>query len=110
MTTGEAAATATSTAGARALLEVQDLCVSYRHGGRSFSALEKVSVDVQAGQTVAVVGESGAGKSTLGRAVLGLAPVTSGVIRFDGQDITRLGHRARLPIAIPIPRSGHWRG
>src|SRR6202034_2184342 len=71
MTTGEAAATATSTAGARALLEVQDLCVSYRHGGRSFSALEKVSVDVQAGQTVAVVGESGAGKSTLGRAVLG---------------------------------------
>ena len=92
----QAAATATATAGAGALLEVQDLCVSYRHGGRTFSALDKVSVDVQAGQTVAVVGESGAGKSTLGRAVLGLVPVTSGVIRFDGQDITRLGHRARV--------------
>jgi ABC-type oligopeptide transport system ATPase subunit len=102
MTTGEAAATATATAGAGALLEVKDLCVGYRHGGRSFSALDKVSVNVQAGQTVAVVGESGAGKSTLGRAVLGLVPVTSGVIRFDGQDITRLGHRARLPVAARL--------
>ena len=100
MTTGEA--TATATAGAGALLEVRDLCVSYRHGGRSFSALDQVSVDVQAGQTVAVVGESGAGKSTLGRAVLGLVPVTSGVVRFGGQDITRLGHRARLPIAARL--------
>lgn len=84
------------------LLQVRDLSVSYRHGGQVHRALDRVSLDVRAGETVGIVGESGAGKSTLGRAVLGLVPVTSGVIRFDGQDITRLGHRHRVALAARL--------
>lgn len=84
------------------LLQVRDLSVSYRHGGEAHRALDRVSLDVRAGETVGIVGESGAGKSTLGRAVLGLVPVASGSIRFDGQDITGLGHRARVALAARL--------
>ena len=84
------------------LLRVSDLSVAYRHDGRVHQALDRVSLDVRAGETVGVVGESGAGKSTLGRAVLGLVPVTSGAIRFAGQDITRLGRRDRVALAAHL--------
>ncbi len=87
---------------AEPLLQVSELTVGYRHGSRLHRALNQVSLDVQAGETVGVVGESGAGKSTLGRAVLGLVPVTGGTIRFGGQDITRLGHRDRIPLAARL--------
>jgi ABC-type glutathione transport system ATPase component len=87
---------------AESLLQVRDLSVSYRHGGRTHRALHGVSLDIKAGETVGVVGESGAGKSTLGRAVLGLVPVTSGIIRFAGQEITRLSHRDRVALAARL--------
>ena len=72
------------------LLEVRDLVVEYPGKGfraQPFRALKGVSLDIEPGETVGLVGESGSGKTTLGRAVLGLAPVTEGVIRYDGRDI-----------------------
>jgi ABC-type glutathione transport system ATPase component len=77
------------------LLIVGDLVVEYPAKGarrRPFRALAGVSIDIRPGETVGLVGESGSGKSTLGRAVLGLAPVTSGSIKFSGREI---GHRSR---------------
>jgi ABC-type glutathione transport system ATPase component len=84
------------------LLQVRDLTVGYRQGGAVHHALNHVSVDVQPGETVGVVGESGAGKSTLGRAVLGLVPVTAGTIRFGGRDITGLSRRDRVALAARL--------
>jgi len=69
-----------------ALLEVTNLSVSF--GGAS--ALRGVSLDVADGESVAVLGANGAGKSTLLRAVMGRAPVSGGLIEFDGEDITGL--------------------
>lgn len=77
------------------LLEASELVVRYRSGRRVIAALDGVSLDVHAGETMGVVGESGSGKSTLARAILGLAPVASGRVRFLGQDVTHLRFRKR---------------
>jgi ABC-type microcin C transport system duplicated ATPase subunit YejF len=60
--------------------------------------LHGVTIRVGRAETVGIVGESGSGKTTLGRALLRLVDVTSGEIRFDGQDITRLPEAAMRPI------------
>jgi len=85
-----------------ALLEVKDLVVEYpvRGLGRApFRAVDGVSFTIPQGKTVALVGESGSGKSTVGRAILGLAPVSSGGIRFDDREISHLGRRQRRGVA-----------
>jgi len=85
-----------------ALLEVDDLIVEYGRGRRAFRALHGVSLDIAPGECLGLVGESGSGKSTLGKAILGLAPVTRGSIRFDGREISSLGRGARRQLASDI--------
>jgi ABC-type oligopeptide transport system ATPase subunit len=61
--------------------------------GRTFRAVDGVDLTVAAGETLALVGESGSGKSTTARLVTRLIDVTSGTVRFDGQDVTGLRGR-----------------
>ena len=79
------------------MLEIERLDVAY---GR-IAALRGVSLTVHPGELVAVVGPNGAGKSTLFNAISGLAPVTSGAIRFAGRDLAAVpaARRAHLGIA-----------
>jgi oligopeptide/dipeptide ABC transporter ATP-binding protein len=86
---------AASAAGAGPLVEVDRLCVHFPVKGgfrskRFVHALDDVTLHVGRGETLGLVGESGSGKTTLGRAVLRRAPISSGSVRFDGQDITHL--------------------
>jgi branched-chain amino acid transport system ATP-binding protein len=53
-------------------------------------ALFDVSVDIPAGQVLAILGPNGAGKSTVARALSGLVPLTSGSIDFEGRDISKM--------------------
>jgi ABC-type oligopeptide transport system ATPase subunit len=82
---------------AQPLLELDCVTVEYGRGRRRppLRAVDSASLTVQPGETVGLVGESGSGKSTIGRAVLGLVPVHSGVIRFAGRDITHVTGRER---------------
>ena len=66
-----------------AVLTVQGVTARYR--GTNFDVLSNVTVDVAAGQTLAVVGESGSGKSTLARVITGLLPAGQGRITFAGR-------------------------
>lgn len=69
------------------LLRVEDARVEFSGHGGSIRALDGVSLEVNRGETVAVVGESGCGKTTLARTVLGLQPLTDGAIALDGAKI-----------------------
>ena len=79
------------------LLETRGLTKTYRIGSgrqkRRFRAVDDVSFDVEAGETLGIVGESGAGKSTTGRLVLRLIEPDAGEVRFDGQDVRALGQQ-----------------
>jgi oligopeptide/dipeptide ABC transporter ATP-binding protein len=73
------------------LLEVEDLVVHFPVGrGRIVHAVEGVTFDIAAGETLGLVGESGSGKSTTGFAVLHRHQPTSGTLRFEGTDITHV--------------------
>jgi ABC-type oligopeptide transport system ATPase subunit len=79
------------------LLEIRNLTKVYPAGGSAFGgksrggsevrAVDGVSLDIHAGETLGLVGESGSGKSTLGRLILRLIEPTSGDIRFEDRDL-----------------------
>jgi len=75
------------------LLSVENLRTIY--GG--VAAVDGVSLQVGAGETVGLVGESGCGKSSLGKTILRLVPSAAGAIRLDGTDIAGLAGRALAP-------------
>lgn len=82
-----------------ALLEIRDLTKIYPLGESIFGgggkgevrAVDGVTLDIHAGETLGLVGESGSGKSTLGRLVLRLIEPSSGEVRFEGRDLLAAG-------------------
>jgi len=92
------------------LVRVENLCSWFRDYSvgffssaalkreRQIKAVDGVDLEVSRHEILGVVGESGSGKSTLGRAILGLAPITSGRVIYDGKDITDYSVRQMKPL------------
>ena len=82
------------------LVEIRNLTKVFPLGESAFGggasgevrAVDDVSLDIHAGETLGLVGESGSGKSTLGRLALRLIEPTSGTIQFDGRDLLSASH------------------
>lgn len=76
------------------MVEIRDLVMRQPSGGAQITILDRVTLDVPAGQFLAVTGPSGSGKSTLLGLIAGLDQPTSGSITVAGQDLTRLDEDA----------------
>src|SRR5688572_18007684 len=76
------------------LISVRDLKVHFTlTGGRVVKAVDGVTININQGETLGLVGESGCGKSTFGRALLRLIEPTSGNVMFRGNDLAHLSTR-----------------
>jgi branched-chain amino acid transport system ATP-binding protein len=86
------------------LLELENITLAYGH----IEALHGISMTVGQGEIVALIGANGAGKSTTMRAISGLRPISTGAIRFDGDDISKL--RADIRVVRGVSQSPEGRG
>ena len=86
------------------LLEVHEIEVYYG----KIAALKKISLQVDSGEIVALIGANGAGKTTTLKTISGLRPLSGGRISFDGKDISRMpGHRR---VVVGIGQAPEGRG
>lgn len=76
------------------LVELHNATRAFGHGKEAIIAVDSITMAVEPGEVVCLVGESGCGKSTTGRMIAGLLPPTSGQVLFQGQDIEQMDRKA----------------
>ena len=84
------------------LLRLEMVVVDYG----SIHALKEIDIDVNAGEVITLIGANGAGKSTTMKAIMGLIPVKSGKIWFDGKEITNLDTKNMVQSGIILSPEG----
>lgn len=82
------------------LLEAHGICKSFGTADQRFDALTDVSVGVDAGECVGIIGESGCGKSTLARILIGLDAADTGTVRFQGYEADASVRPPRRPAEV----------
>lgn len=94
------------------LCSLRDAVVEFGIGrGRKFAAVNGVNLELRRGEVVGLIGESGSGKSTLARALLGLVPLASGEVMWEGKNVSSLNrsemqqYRAGIQMVFQDPHS-----
>jgi peptide/nickel transport system ATP-binding protein len=93
------------------VLNARGLTLEYGFGRNRLVAVDDVSFSIPHGGTLGLVGESGSGKSTIARALVGLLPIKSGAVVFDGVEHTsdktlkKRGYRRRVQIVFQDPNT-----
>jgi putative ABC transport system ATP-binding protein len=80
------------------MIETSDLCMTYRSGKLEVQALKNINLSIGRGEFVAIMGPSGCGKSTLLHLLGGLVQPSSGFIRIDGEDVSKLSDAERTTL------------
>ncbi|THB73170.1 MAG: ABC transporter ATP-binding protein [Desulfobulbaceae bacterium] len=84
------------------LLEIKNLTVAFQTAGGLFTAVDRVSLDLEPGEVVSIVGESGSGKSVSMLALMGLLPwtanVSADILEFDGKDLLAMNKKQQRSI------------
>ncbi|CAG9256418.1 Peptide/nickel transport system ATP-binding protein [Paraburkholderia unamae] len=106
----ETPSTSTREGAPRVVLRARDVSRTFGHGANAVRALDGVSIELHAGETLGLVGESGSGKTTLARLLLGLhAPDSGGAVELDGKPLhahvarRRAEERAALRVVFQHP-------
>ncbi|MBO1074612.1 ABC transporter ATP-binding protein (plasmid) [Roseomonas marmotae] len=84
------------------MLDVEGACVAYG----PIQAVTEVSIRVEQGQVVAIVGANGAGKTTLMKAIAGILPLSGGRVRLEGRDITTMPPHRRVTAGLALSPEG----
>ena len=84
------------------LLKIEDLHTNYG----AIHALKGISLEVNEGEIVCLIGSNGAGKTTLVNSIVGIVKSSSGTITFDGKDITHVPAHAMTKAGIGISPEG----
>lgn len=84
------------------LLTLRNAACEYRADGGNFRAIEGVSLTLNEGESLAIIGESGSGKSTIGKLILGMEPPAEGEVLFEGRPIPLLGTKAHRSYARSV--------
>ncbi|MCY4542674.1 MAG: ATP-binding cassette domain-containing protein [Rhodobacteraceae bacterium] len=90
------------------VLSCRGISKSFRVGAHTVQAVREFSVDVAAGECLAIVGESGSGKSTVANMILGVIPPSDGEIRYKGEALParrKLRHRKAMQLVQQNPLS-----
>ena len=85
------------------ILKIKDLWGGYTEG---VDILRGISMEVQQGEAVGIIGLNGSGKSTFGKAIMNMIPIRKGEISFDGEDITALSTSQLAHRGISIMQQG----
>ncbi len=81
------------------LVVLDDVCKYFKVSGGTLKAVDHVSLFINKGETMGLVGESGCGKSTLGRVAMGIYPVTSGKLTYNGEELDTSKTKTRFKYA-----------
>lgn len=94
------------------MLKLENVCYIVEENGKQKYILKNINLEIADSEIVVITGHNGSGKSTLMKAIMGIIPITSGKIYFDGVDITTMTitDRAKLGIAYAFQTPVRFKG